>query len=145
MHVCVGVGVGVGSDLVGAEVGVGCDCGGVAAGGVVAGAGSASAEEDSASLSGLSFFALPFEDFDGEGEAPGDGESVALPALAPPSPGLDFPPTSDAAAPSADSSPAEAGLEVEKGASTPSSARLSPPAASTQAAVISRTRRRRLR
>ncbi|MBX4174751.1 hypothetical protein K3A88_06835 [Streptomyces geysiriensis] len=81
-------------------------------------------------------------------EASGDGvpEAVVVAVSEVASTGTaDVRPTSRLASPSVEAPPASAGLGGEPGASRPSSARLSPPAARTKPVVRNRTRRRRRR
>lgn len=153
MHLSLGDGVGVGSDVVGSDV--------------VGSAVGVDAAVDAGARGGV-FVTVPaplvadcsevsFGDADGESdalsfEAEGDGEAEGSAEAEPAVPdvssrGWAVVPGDDVdAPPSVVSPPAEAAPGLVNGmASVPSSARLRPPAASTQAALTSRILRRRRR
>jgi len=147
LHVCEGVGSGVGTDVVGGVV-AGADVSGaeVAVGAEVEVPGAVPVVADCSSL----VFFLSFSEGDAETEAAAEGdseasgESVAEASEEPDasSSGFDVSPACEDAEPSAGSSPAAAGFGRKPGPSVPSSARLSPPAARTKPAAMNSVRRR---
>lgn len=146
MHVWEGEGSGF--DVVGSAVGLPVSAGRVVAGPCVGVTGEAPAVADRVALPP----ALLDAEGDGESEADADAEGFGdiepVPVLVGPSrdrAGRAVLCACDDVPPSAFAPPAAGGPGSAKGASTPSSARLRPPAARTKPAVIRRVRRRRRR
>lgn len=141
-------GEGSGFDVVGVAVGLLVPAGRVAVGPWVGVTGEAPAVAGRVALPSALVDAEGEADLEADADAEGSGDVEPAFLLVGPSRGRAGRAVlcaSDDVPPSAFVPPAAGGLELAKGASTPSSARLRPPAARTKPAVIRRVRRRRRR